>query len=211
MYSTQIKIPNDQKIKLNQIAYKQVRIINGYCYDFNVPNRFLSEYTKAIYIHGSFYKEVSDLFHGLYPNNPYSDIHFRKFLKDYWGISTTIICFTNTTDKDVKGAWEWDDEIRKDSVIIRVEDTLSRDEKTLTIIHECFHIIQDIDQSFLAMVQSWHPDIRFKIADQIAEKSAIETILPWDEYDRLRRDGKRNPEIADLFSISIDIVNNYRA
>ena len=208
MFSSQTRIPSEGKILLTQFALKQPRTLNGYCYHFNVPDEHREEYKRTIYTHGTFYKEACEVFHQIYPQPPYSADHFVRFLKDYWGISTTVCYFTNPTELDVKGTWNWDDD-RKDSVTIRIESTMSTAQKKLTIIHECFHVIQDIDPSFLAMIEGCHPDIRLRVAERIAEKSAVEAVLPRHEYARCKRDLKTNSQIADIYRVSMTLVNNF--
>lgn len=208
MSSLQTKT-SSSPILLQQFTLKSPRVIHGYCYNHDVPDKHLDEYKKVIREQGAFYQEATDLFHQLYPQPPYSAENFRRFLKDYWGISTTICCFTNPTDLDIRGAWEWDDELRN-SVTIRIEDTLPDVQKKLTIIHECFHVIQDLDPSFLAMVESCHPNIRLRIAERIAEKSAVEAVLPEKDHNRCRREGKTRSQIADMYVVSLGLVRNYR-
>lgn len=209
MYSSPTKIQSEPKLLVTQIALKQPRTVNGYCYHFSVPDSLLPEYRNTIYTHGTFYKEACDLFHELYPQAPYSAGHFVKFLKDCWGISTTVCYFTNPTELDVKGTWEWDND-QRDSVTIRIESTMTDAQKKLTIIHECFHVIQDIDPSFLAMVEGCHPDIRLRVVERIAEKSAVEAVLPRHEYDRCKREKQTNLQIADRYRVSMRLVSNFR-
>ncbi len=209
MFSLQTKAVNKSGLLLTQFELKQPKKVKGYCYHFNVPEEHLKEYKQTIYNHGTFYKEACDLFHSLYPQAPYSASHFLEFLKNCWGISATIRPFTNRTELDLKGTWEWDDDL-KDSVTIRIENTMTEAQKKLTIIHECFHVIEDLDPSFLAMIEGCHPDIRLRVAERIAEKSAVEAVLPQHEYEHYRREHKTRSEIADKYRVSMGLVNNFR-
>lgn len=209
MYSSQTKTANHSQIQLAQISLYKPTVVNGYCYNTKIPEELQSEYNRAIYENGSFYLELCNLFHRSYPLPPYNDRHFLNFLKNEFGISTTVVGFENRTKTDLRGKWSWDDEDRK-AITIKVNTGLKGYVQKATVIHECLHSIQDLDERFKIMIGGFHPLIQRNIVERITQKSVIEIVLPHAEMTKSKHLKMTNAEIADRYDVSMDIVKNFR-
>jgi hypothetical protein len=163
----------------------------------------------AIRENGSFYFDLCSIFHKNYPLPPYSDKHFMDFLKNEFGISVTVIGFGNRTRTDLRGIWRWDNQDRT-AITIKVDSDLKEHVQATTVIHECFHAIQDLDENFKETIASFHPLIQRNIVERITQKSAVEIVLPLAEVRNCRAKKMTNAEIADRYCVSMDIVKNYR-
>jgi len=209
MFYAQTRTTNDP-IVLTKIALKNPAVVNGYTYNSKVPDELQGDYNRAIFEHGLFYQDLSDLFHQTYPNPPYSMEHFTDMLKSHFGFSTTIICFTNLQNTDLKGRWKWDDESMR-NFTIWVNNNLPDTVRKTTVIHECLHAVQDVDPKFLTMLGAQHVLLRRPLADRIAQKCAVEMVLPRAEYERCMRKGMTSAQIADSYAVSMALVRNYRS
>lgn len=207
MSCTQTKtITTHTKVKITRLTANKPKQINGFNYKSAPPDEHLQAYKLAIANHKFHFQELSDLFHQLYPFPPYTANNFLDFLKNYLGISTTVIEFENKTTTDIKGAWFWENDNR-DSIVIKIASHLTYAEKKLCILHEAFHAIQDLDPSFIAIMQTIPMPIRRMVADRIAELSAIETVLPRTKFEKYKyRKNMSNSEIMELFQVSNSLV-----
>jgi hypothetical protein len=209
MFCTQTRT-SDPIITLAQVALKKRSFVNGYSYNSRVPEELQGEYIKVISENGLFYQELCDLFHRFYPTPPYSENDFMDFIKTHMGLSCEAVGFTNTQQVDLRGKWHWDNKDRR-SFTVWVNDGLPDSAKKVTIIHECFHVIQDVDPIFLDMLGRQHGLLQRNIADRIAEKCAVEMVLPRAEYERCMRKGMTSAQIADSYAVSMALVRNYRS
>lgn len=208
MFCTQTRI-QDEPIVLTSVVLKERAVVDEYTYDSKIPEEFQHRYNLAIFEHGLFYQDLSDLFHQLYPNPPYSAKHFIDLLKNQFGFSVTVRCFTNIQEIDLKGRWKWDDDSMR-NFTVWVNDALPDSAKKLTIIHECLHAVQDIDPNFLTMLGNQPEPLRRSIADRIAEKCAVEIVMPYAEYQQCRRKGWKPAKIADVYCASMSLICNYK-
>ncbi len=209
MSFSQTKTASDSRVHLSQVSLYKPTVVNGYCYNTKVPDELQPEYNRAIYDNGSFYLNLCNLFHKNYPLPPYSHRHFIDFLKNEFGISTTIIGFENRTTTDLRGTWSWDGQDRK-AITIKVNAVLKDHVQNIPIVHECLHAIQDLDEEFKILIGGFHPLLQRMIVERITQKTAIEVVLPNAEMKRCKHMKMTNAQIADRYCVSMDVVNNFR-
>jgi hypothetical protein len=194
------------KVVLHPLPPKNPTIIDGYCYHRPLPTEFQDILKKAVYVHTGFYKELCELFQSKY-EAPYTASGFLKFMSNQLGIGYEVRGFDDPDEIPVKGFWQWHDD---QNVIIAVKGSLPDEQKKLTVIHECFHVIQELDPSFKAMLLSYPIEIRRSLVEKIAEKSAIELAMPRNEYEQCKRKGFTDGQISSLYDVSISVVRYMR-
>lgn len=158
-----------------------------YKYNVDIPDQYLPDYKNAIVKFAHHYDFIGDSFHSRFPNPPFSWKDFLTFMKDEIGIKVRIMCFENPTDLRLSGTWEWDNP-EKSSITIYVDGNHSPQRQKVTIIHECIHAIQDFDEEFKIELQAYPLAIQMRIADRVAEKAAIEILMPRKMIEQDKRE-----------------------
>jgi hypothetical protein len=177
------------------------RQINGYTFNSPILEVHLDDYKKAINLLGQKYNFIAETFHSIYPEPPYTIQGFLDFMKSYIGLGVTVTSFDGTDFPRFGGTWYWDDDQKKD-LIIWVNSSHSKEKQKMTVIHECVHAIQDFDREFIEELSTYPLAIQCRIADRIAEKAAVEILLPRKLVSQDKLAGAGPDSIAAKYQVS---------
>jgi Zn-dependent peptidase ImmA (M78 family) len=126
-------------------------------------------------------------------------------MKDFMGFEITVTHFVNPVDYVVAGIWYWDNGEKKSFTIFI--NPLAPD-TNITIAHECVHALQDLDIDFQQELQNYPIPLQLRIADRVAEMSAIQIFMPREKVACDRLAGLSVYDIALKYGVSKAIVAN---
>jgi Zn-dependent peptidase ImmA (M78 family) len=191
----------------NKVESYSPTVRDGYNYNFEIAEEYIPDYRLAVAALGRHYQWLVDAFHTKYPNPPFRWEDFLDFMKDEIGIEVTVKCNKDGgPDFAFAGTWKWDDQ-KKKAITIYVNSKHPESKRKVSIIHECIHAIQDLDQEFKEELDTYPHSIIVRIADRVAEKTAISVVLP----DRLATAEKLNGlnayQIACKYDVSAELAS----
>lgn len=181
-------------------------IKNGYRYKFDIPDEYLPNYMQAIAHFHKRYDFLACAHHRRFPEPPYKWQDFLTVMKDEIGLDVTIMCFENLTDTKVSGTWEWDSKAKK-ALTVYVNAKDPEHKQKMTIVHECVHAVQDFDEEFKIELFNYPIPIRLRIADRIAEKAAVQILLPREMVRQDKRGNMSVFQIAVKYNVSAQMAS----
>ncbi len=209
MYYTQQKL-----LRLtHKVEQQKPKTIDGYDYKFPVPPKLISDYREAISAHSMRYLPIVHSFHAIYGEPPFNYSKFLDFLRDRMGFTVTIYGFSKDSilemgldvTHETKGTWCWDNE-EKSEFSVWVNTDYPTSAQNVTIIHEAMHALQDYDYAFHDILKEYPLPIQLRIAERIAEKTAIAVVLPNVMLEADKRHGLRPHQIALKYGVSLQMA-----
>jgi hypothetical protein len=189
-------------------SFRASQNLNGFRYKNPPPEELLPVYRKAISENGEWYFDYASFFHNAFPTANYSADNFLKFFKENYGIGYVVHCYRTESATDPIGRWHWSND--QSVVHIYVAEHLSLQVQKTTVIHECLHVIQELDIPFTLEVLKYPPELHTQIVERITNKAMAEVVLPRAEYQQCLRRGWTNAKIADHYNVSMGLVNCYK-
>lgn len=187
--------------------------IDGYNYKFQIPENLLGDYQEAISTHWQRYMPFVERFHELYPEPPFNYKKFLDFAKNHIGITCTVHTFNKDSlelagidlTTETRGTWHWND-AEKSDISIWVNTDFPQHTYSATIIHEVIHAIQDFDYAFHEILRTYPIPLQLRIAERIAEKTAISILLPPKLLEQDRRNQLRPHQVALKYGVSLQMA-----
>jgi len=188
--------------------------IEGFTYNFSIPPKHRGDYQEAIAKYAHMYNPIVEIFHACYPNPPFSYKKFLEFLRDSIGITATVIGFNESNmhtkglelTSSTKGTWHWNNE-EKSEISIFLNTDFSTQTHNSTVIHEAIHAIQDFDHNFHEILGSYPIPVQLRIAERIAEKTAISILLPPSMVDEDKQQGLNPYQVALKYEVSTQMAS----
>ncbi len=209
MYYTQ-----QRTLKLShKVERYKPQSIDNHDYKFTIPRQHIEDYKEAISTLTFHNQPIVNAFHSEYGEPPFTHIDFLEFLKVRFGLECTVYAFSqnNFEELDIgltsetKGTWCWNNEEKSEfSVWVNTEYPTST--QNVTIIHEAIHAIQDFDYNFHEILRRYPIPIQVRIAERIAEKTAIAVVLPNIMLENDKRKGLRSHQVALKYNVSLQMA-----
>lgn len=182
--------------------------LNGYSYKNPPPQPLRPLYRKAIHEIGEWYFDYAHFFHNSFPRASYTADNFLKFFKENYGIGYIVRAYVPESETDPMGRWHWSED--QTVIHIYVANNLSQVVQKTTIIHECLHVIQELDFAFTQEILKYPPELHTKIVERVTNKAMAEVVLPVLEYEQCIRKGWTHGQIADYYNVSMGLVKCYK-
>lgn len=200
-YSNQNKMVLPSKVQQFELT-----VIDGYSYNFNIPEDSRTFYFKAIADLKDRYSFIVQEFHELHPEPPYVYQDFLHFVADRIGVNTTVKGFENPTIWKTSGTWGWNNEERSQATIrVNIQEPCAR--QNMTIIHETIHILQDLDLDFQEQLGLVPANTRLRITERVAELTAVQVVMPSEKVQEDKNRGLNTSEIAQKYGVSYTMAS----
>lgn len=198
----------DQKIE----PYSPEKVGN-YNYKFGISPSHRPEYQEAISTHRLHYQEIVNAFHGKYGFPPFTYHNFLEFLKEDCGLKCQVNSFdkSNAVDYGIeavhmpKGFWQWDNE-EKSEFSVWVNTDYPPNTQNVSVIHEAIHALQDFDYGFHEILTRYSLPIRVRIAERVAELTAIAVVLPVVMLEDDKKSRLTPHQIAMKYEVSLQMA-----
>lgn len=174
---------------------------DGYNYNSRIPDEYSKHYQEAIARFSHQYDFIAESFHKTFPEPPFTWEDFLVYMKKDMGLSISTLLLDGKKYPRLAGTWCWKNS-EKSEFLVFLNDQHPWQKQKVTAMHESIHAIQDFDQEFKVELSTYPLSIQSHIADRIAEKAAIEILLPRAYVAEDKACGLTSSDIAQKYDIS---------
>jgi hypothetical protein len=180
--------------------------IDGYNYKRRIDPEHLEDYKKGVYELTKHFDELLADFLGTNINPPFSSDDFIDYVESRYGFKVDVYGFDRRHHETAKGLFQWQS-FEKTELGIWVNVDFPAETQQTTVIHEAIHALQDYDPCFHEKLSKFPESIQLRLAERVAEKTAINIRLPKEMVEKDKMQGLNIFAIACKYGVSLEMAS----